>query len=137
MFLAVSKSSYSPSSSTSSVCPHRTWKSWTYPRSSTNTQKGTVIEAASKDVESFATGAVFYQVRLGCTTTRLSSKHAQLTRTTKLQIGYTTIIVLIEVIIADITSLRSRLFFSYIPAVPFLVSVTPLWSFFCVFLTNL
>jgi len=39
-----------------------------------------------------------------------------------LQIGYTTVIVLIEIIIADITSLRSRLFFSYIPAVPFLVS---------------
>jgi SIT family siderophore-iron:H+ symporter-like MFS transporter len=59
---------------------------------------GTVIEAASKDVESFATGAVFYQV------------------------GYTTVIVLIEVIIADITSLRSRLFFSYIPAIPFLIN---------------
>lgn len=59
---------------------------------------GTVIEAASKDVESFATGAVFYQI------------------------GYTTIIVLIEVIIADITSLRSRLFFSYIPAIPFLIN---------------
>ncbi|KAG9187869.1 hypothetical protein G6011_05740 [Alternaria panax] len=59
---------------------------------------GTIIEAASKDVESFAAGAVFYQV------------------------GYTTIIVLIEVIIADITSLRSRLFFSYIPAIPFLIN---------------
>jgi SIT family siderophore-iron:H+ symporter-like MFS transporter len=59
---------------------------------------GTAIEAASKDVQSFAAGAVLYQI------------------------GYTTIIVLIEVIIADITSLRSRLFFSYIPAVPFLVS---------------
>jgi SIT family siderophore-iron:H+ symporter-like MFS transporter len=31
-------------------------------------------------------------------------------------------IVLIEIIIADITSLRSRLFFSYVPAIPFLVS---------------
>lgn len=39
-----------------------------------------------------------------------------------LQVGYTVVIVLIEVIIADITSLRSRLLFSYIPALPFLVS---------------
>lgn len=31
-------------------------------------------------------------------------------------------IVLIEIIIADITSLRSRLLFSYVPAIPFLVS---------------
>lgn len=29
---------------------------------------------------------------------------------------------LVEVLIADLTSLRSRLFFSYIPAAPFLVS---------------
>jgi len=59
---------------------------------------GTVIESVSSNVESFAAGAVFYQI------------------------GYTTIIVLIEIIIADITSLRSRLFFSYIPAVPFLIN---------------
>ncbi|KAF2630363.1 siderochrome-iron transporter-like protein Sit1 [Macroventuria anomochaeta] len=59
---------------------------------------GTVIEAVSDNVESFAAGAVFYQV------------------------GYTTMIVLIEIIIADITSLRSRLFFSYVPAIPFLIN---------------
>ena len=41
------------------------------------------------------------------------------------QIGYTVMIVLIEIIIADITSLRSRLFFSYVPAIPFLVSFCP------------
>lgn len=59
---------------------------------------GTVIEAVSSNVETFAAGAVFYQV------------------------GYTVMIVLIEIVIADITSLRSRLFFSYVPAIPFLVS---------------
>lgn len=41
------------------------------------------------------------------------------------QIGYTAIILLVEVTIGDTTSLRSRLFFSYIPALPFLVS----WGF--------
>ncbi|KAF2825944.1 siderochrome-iron transporter-like protein Sit1 [Ophiobolus disseminans] len=59
---------------------------------------GTIIEATSTGVEGFATGAVLYQI------------------------GYTVVIVLIEVIIADITSLRSRLFFSYIPALPFLIN---------------
>jgi SIT family siderophore-iron:H+ symporter-like MFS transporter len=59
---------------------------------------GTIIEAASKNVEGFAAGAVLYQV------------------------GYTTIIVLIEIIIADITSLRSRLLCSYVPAIPFLIN---------------
>ncbi|KAJ4982667.1 major facilitator superfamily transporter [Stagonosporopsis vannaccii] len=59
---------------------------------------GTVIEAVGSNVETFAAGAVFYQV------------------------GYTVMIVLIEIIIADITSLRSRLFFSYVPAIPFLIN---------------
>ncbi|KAF2851593.1 siderochrome-iron transporter-like protein Sit1 [Plenodomus tracheiphilus IPT5] len=59
---------------------------------------GTVIEATSTGVEAFAAGAVLYQI------------------------GYTVVIVLIEIIIADITSLRSRLFFSYVPAIPFLIN---------------
>ncbi|KAJ4353159.1 ferrioxamine B transporter [Ascochyta clinopodiicola] len=59
---------------------------------------GTIVEAVSSNVESFSAGAVFYQI------------------------GYTTMIVLIEIIIADITSLRSRLFFSYVPAIPFLIN---------------
>ncbi|KAI8942966.1 ferrioxamine B transporter [Plenodomus lindquistii] len=59
---------------------------------------GTVVEATSTGVEGFAAGAVLYQV------------------------GYTVVIVLVEIIIADITSLRSRLFFSYIPAAPFLIN---------------
>lgn len=45
---------------------------------------GTVIEACATDVQTFAGGSVLYQV------------------------GYTCIILLVEVIIADITSLRSR-----------------------------
>ncbi|KAF2031580.1 siderochrome-iron transporter-like protein Sit1 [Setomelanomma holmii] len=59
---------------------------------------GTIVEATSNGVEAFCAGAVLYQV------------------------GYTTIIVLIEIIIADITSLRSRLLFSYVPAIPFLIN---------------
>ncbi|KAH8710046.1 siderochrome-iron transporter-like protein Sit1 [Phaeosphaeriaceae sp. PMI808] len=59
---------------------------------------GTIVEASSHSVEAFCAGAVLYQI------------------------GYTVVIVLIEIIIADITSLRSRLLFSYIPAAPFLIN---------------
>ncbi|KAH7089591.1 siderochrome-iron transporter-like protein Sit1 [Paraphoma chrysanthemicola] len=59
---------------------------------------GTIVEATSNNVASFCAGAVLYQV------------------------GYTVVIVLIEIIIADITSLRSRLLFSYVPAIPFLIN---------------
>jgi SIT family siderophore-iron:H+ symporter-like MFS transporter len=38
------------------------------------------------------------------------------------QIGYTMIILLVEVIVADLTSTRARLFFSFVPALPFVVS---------------
>jgi len=63
-----------------------------------DTLTGSIVEASSHNVESFAAGAVLYQV------------------------GYTCVILLVEVIIADTTSLRSRLFFSYVPAAPFIVS---------------
>jgi SIT family siderophore-iron:H+ symporter-like MFS transporter len=59
---------------------------------------GTVIEAVATDVRTFAGGSVLYQV------------------------GYTCIILLVEVIIADITSLRARLFFSFVPALPFIIN---------------
>jgi SIT family siderophore-iron:H+ symporter-like MFS transporter len=59
---------------------------------------GTIIEACSNDVATFAGGSVLYQI------------------------GYTCIILLVEVIIADTTSLRARLFFSYIPALPFIIN---------------
>lgn len=39
-----------------------------------------------------------------------------------LQIGYTSVVLLVEVVVADTTSLRSRVFFSYIPTLPFLVN---------------
>ncbi|KAK3986203.1 major facilitator superfamily domain-containing protein [Cladorrhinum sp. PSN332] len=57
---------------------------------------GTLLESESRSVKTFAAGAIIYQV------------------------GYTMILLLVEVIIADITSTRARLFFSYIPTAPFL-----------------
>jgi SIT family siderophore-iron:H+ symporter-like MFS transporter len=59
---------------------------------------GTVIEAASQNLDTYSAGAVIYQI------------------------GYTMILLLVEVIIGDITSVRSRLFFSYIPALPFIIN---------------
>ncbi|KIW29602.1 uncharacterized protein PV07_05408 [Cladophialophora immunda] len=59
---------------------------------------GTIIESCATNVDAFAGGSVLYQI------------------------GYTCVLLLVEVIIADITSLRARLFFSYIPALPFLVN---------------
>ncbi|KAI1081778.1 major facilitator superfamily domain-containing protein [Whalleya microplaca] len=59
---------------------------------------GTIVEATSTGVSGFAGGAVLYQI------------------------GYTMIIFLLEVIIADISSTRARLFFSYIPALPFIIN---------------
>ncbi|KAG5984961.1 hypothetical protein E4U55_002368 [Claviceps digitariae] len=59
---------------------------------------GTVIEAVSDNVDTFSGGAIIYQI------------------------GYTMLLLLVEVIIADITSTRARLFFSYIPALPFIIN---------------
>lgn len=59
---------------------------------------GTIIEAVSNNVDTFAGGGALYQI------------------------GYVMIILLVEVIIADITSTRARLFFSYIPALPFIIN---------------
>lgn len=58
---------------------------------------GTVVETVSTDVSTFAAGALIYQI------------------------GYTMIMLLVEVIVADFTSTRARLIFSYIPAMPFLI----------------
>ncbi|KAK4175779.1 putative siderophore iron transporter 1 [Triangularia setosa] len=58
---------------------------------------GTVLEATSHNVQTFAAGALVYQI------------------------GYTMIVLLLEVIIADITSTRARLLFNYIPNIPFLI----------------
>ena len=59
---------------------------------------GTIVESTSDGVSQFCGGAVLYQV------------------------GYTMIILLVEVIVADLTSTRARLFFSFVPALPFVVS---------------
>ncbi|KAL4790681.1 major facilitator superfamily domain-containing protein [Aspergillus venezuelensis] len=59
---------------------------------------GTVIETAANSVQTFCAGAVIYQI------------------------GYTGIMFLVEVLIGDTTSTRSRLLFSYIPATPFIIN---------------
>jgi SIT family siderophore-iron:H+ symporter-like MFS transporter len=59
---------------------------------------GTIVEATSTDVGQFAGGAILYQI------------------------GFTVIQLLVEVLLADVTSLRSRLFFSYLPAAPFIIN---------------
>ena len=59
---------------------------------------GTIIETVSTNIPTFSAGAIIYQI------------------------GYTMIMLLVEVIIADITSTRARLIFSYVPAMPFLIT---------------
>ncbi|KAI5449401.1 ferrioxamine B transporter [Naganishia albida] len=59
---------------------------------------GTIVEATSDGVSQFCGGAVLYQI------------------------GYTMIILLVEVIVADLTSTRARLFFSFVPALPFVIN---------------
>ncbi|KAB5583064.1 siderochrome-iron transporter [Coniochaeta sp. 2T2.1] len=59
---------------------------------------GTIVQSVANDIQTFAGGAVIYQI------------------------GYTMVIFLVEVIIADITSTRARLLFSYIPALPFIIN---------------
>ncbi|KAK5687783.1 ferrioxamine B transporter, partial [Elasticomyces elasticus] len=59
---------------------------------------GTAVESMASSIEAFIAGAILYQT------------------------GYTCIVLLVEVVIADITSMRSRVFFSYVPAIPFLLN---------------
>ncbi|KAF5010748.1 hypothetical protein FDECE_3103 [Fusarium decemcellulare] len=59
---------------------------------------GIVIEASAESVEVFCAGSIIYQA------------------------GYTCIVLLMEVLIADFSSMRARVFFSYLPAIPFLVN---------------
>ncbi|KAM0754821.1 MFS general substrate transporter [Meredithblackwellia eburnea MCA 4105] len=59
---------------------------------------GTIVEATSNGVSGFCGGAILYQI------------------------GYTSVILLVEVTIGDTTSLRNRVIFSYIPAAPFLIN---------------
>ena len=59
---------------------------------------GTIVVAASNNVNSFTGGQLLYQV------------------------GYTGLMLLIEVLIADVTSLQNRVLFSFVPALPFLIN---------------
>lgn len=59
---------------------------------------GTIIETLSHSVSTFCAGAVIYQI------------------------GLTVVTFLVEVIVADISSLRSRLLWSYIAATPFIIN---------------
>ncbi|GKU05837.1 mfs sit siderophore-iron:h+ symporter [Fusarium langsethiae] len=59
---------------------------------------GITIESTAQSVEVFCTGSIIYQT------------------------GYTCIVLLLEVLIADFSSMRARVFFSYLPAIPFLIN---------------
>ncbi|GAA5854822.1 hypothetical protein JCM8547_004084 [Rhodosporidiobolus lusitaniae] len=59
---------------------------------------GTIVESQAHGMETFCAGAVLWQF------------------------GYSASILIVEIIISDLTSLRSRLFYSYLPALPFLVN---------------
>jgi SIT family siderophore-iron:H+ symporter-like MFS transporter len=59
---------------------------------------GIAVEATARSVGIFCAGSILYQV------------------------GYTCIVLLLEVLVADFSSMRARVFLSYIPAMPFLVN---------------
>lgn len=59
---------------------------------------GTVVEALSTNVQSFSGGAVLHQL------------------------GYTLSVLTIEIMIADFTSMKTRLFFAFVPNWPFLIN---------------
>ncbi|RDA91367.1 hypothetical protein CP533_0002 [Ophiocordyceps camponoti-saundersi (nom. inval.)] len=59
---------------------------------------GMAIEASAGSVYAFCAGGIVYQV------------------------GYTAIVLVLEVLVADVSSMRARVFFSYVPALPFVVN---------------
>ncbi|CAL5869856.1 uncharacterized protein PFLUO_LOCUS4087 [Penicillium psychrofluorescens] len=59
---------------------------------------GTIIESSASSIEMFCVGTVTYQI------------------------GYTGILLLVEIILSDITSMRSRVLFSYLPAAPYIIN---------------
>lgn len=59
---------------------------------------GMSIESTASSVYAFCAGAIIYQI------------------------GYTCIVLLLEVLVADFSSMRARVFFSYIPALPFVIN---------------
>lgn len=59
---------------------------------------GTVIETFAPNVQTFAAGALFYQI------------------------GYNCSLLVIEIIVADTTSMRTRMFFAYLPSAPYIIN---------------
>ncbi|OAA73811.1 Major facilitator superfamily domain, general substrate transporter [Cordyceps fumosorosea ARSEF 2679] len=59
---------------------------------------GMAIEATASSVYVYCAGGLIYQV------------------------GYTCIVLLLEVLVADFSSMRARVFFSYVPALPFVIN---------------
>ncbi|KAI5823270.1 hypothetical protein K523DRAFT_421581 [Schizophyllum commune Tattone D] len=59
---------------------------------------GTIVESSSANVKAFAGGAILYQI------------------------GYTAVQLIAEFLVADLTTLRNRVLFSFIPAAPFLIN---------------
>lgn len=59
---------------------------------------GMAIESTASSVYAFCIGGIIYQI------------------------GYTAIILLLEVLVADFSSMRARVFFSYLPALPFVIN---------------
>lgn len=59
---------------------------------------GMAIESTATSVYVFCAGGIIYQI------------------------GYTCIVLLLEVLVADFSSMRARVFFSYVPALPFVIN---------------
>lgn len=59
---------------------------------------GTIVEATSKNVSHYSGGVVLYQI------------------------GYTIYTIIIQVIVTDLSSLKARLFVSFIPPSPYLIN---------------
>ncbi|OAA56253.1 Major facilitator superfamily domain, general substrate transporter [Niveomyces insectorum RCEF 264] len=60
---------------------------------------GSIIQAAAQNIQAFATGSLLTQI------------------------GYTSVQLLVEIVVSDTTSLRSRLFFLFFPSFPNLINV--------------
>ncbi len=71
--------------------------------------------------EVVAVSTVFYVVGMAVESTA-SSVYAFCAGGILYQIGYTCIVLLLEVLVADFSSMRARVFFSYIPALPFVIN---------------
>lgn len=71
--------------------------------------------------EVVAASTVFYVLGMMIESTA-SSVYAFCAGTLVYQVGFTSIVLLLEVLVADFSSMRARVFFSYIPALPFIVN---------------